>query len=236
MQSNRLPRSNGIRLTSAFDNATLNAARGAVPIRVVAAIGLLAGLLAVAALPVATDASAALRVLMDDEGYPQALVAAAIPDDVQSQTHHGLYLTARDAYETKNWLGRAILFIDVRDTEYMPTGAAPDNVDFNLPVTHHRAAGKPQVAYGFVGTIKRTLAARGLDHDAPVMVICENGRNAALAAELLAQAGVPNVFVVRGGMQGEIGAIANSTGWLSAGLPVTNASSGPLTSKSVTAR
>ena len=185
----------------------------------------------IATLPVTAALPAAPRTLVDDEGIPLASLAAAIPDDVLSQTHHGHYLTARESYETKNWLGGAVLFVDVRDTKSAPTGAAPGNVDFNLPVTQHRASGKPQVAYGFVGTIKRTLATRGLDHDALVLVICENGRNAALAAELLAQAGVANVFVVRGGMQGEIGAIANSTGWLSAGLPLSRTSTGALASK-----
>lgn len=185
----------------------------------------------IAMLPVTAALPAAPRALVDDEGIPLASLTAAIPDDVQSQTHHGHYLTAREAYETKNWLGRAVLFVDVRDTKSAPTGVAPGNVDFNLPVTHYWATGKAQVAYGFVGTIKRTLAARGLDHDALVLAICENGRNAALAAELLAQAGIPNVFVVRGGMQGEIGAIANSTGWLSADLPLSRTSTSALASK-----
>lgn len=185
----------------------------------------------IATLPVTAALPAAPRVLVDNEGIPLASVATAIPDDVQSQTHHGHYLTASEAYETKNWLGGAVLFVDVRDTKSALTGVAPGNVDFNLPVTHYRASDRAQVAYGFVGTIKRTLAIRGLDHDALVMVICENGRNAALAAELLAQAGIPNVFVVRGGMQGEIGAIANSTGWLSAGLPLSRTSTGALASK-----
>ena len=33
---------------------------------------------------------------------------------------------------------------------------------------------------------------------------CGNGRQSAIAAELNAQAGVPHVFVVRGGMRGEL--------------------------------
>ena len=60
--------------------------------------------------------------------------------------------------------------------------------------------GKLQIAYGFVVTIKRTpprLRYADICH-------CGNGRQSAIAAELIAQAGVPHVFLVRGGMQGEL--------------------------------
>lgn len=130
------------------------------------------------------------------------------------------------AYETKGLVGCAALVVDVREIE-----SAPSNDNFKPPATQYRVPGKPQVAYGFVGIIRRTLASRGLGHDALVTVICANGRNAALVAELLRQASVANVFVVRGGMQGEIGAVVNSTGWITAGLRVRSTSTPAVASK-----
>jgi rhodanese-related sulfurtransferase len=57
-----------------------------------------------------------------------------------------------------------------------------------------------------------------LSQDAIVVLICVDGRAAAFGADLLAQAGVSNTFVVRGGMEGEVGSAAN-TGWKAQMLP-----------------
>ena len=51
--------------------------------------------------------------------------------------------------------------------------------------------GKVQIAYGFVGTIKRTFDARGPDFHTLIFAIYGNGRQSAIAAELIAQADVP---------------------------------------------
>ena len=161
---------------------------------------------------------AAPRVLIDDEGNPMPSSAEAIPQDPLAQTHHGHYLTALEAHQAKHWLGDSVLFIDVRDPAAAMAGGMPQNADFHLPVMRRNEAGKLQVAYGFVGAVKRSLASRGLDHDTPIFVICANARLSALAAELLAQAGVPHVFVVRGGIDGEVSDEGKSVGWLAARL------------------
>ena len=161
---------------------------------------------------------AAPRVLIDDEGNPMPSSAEAIPQDPLAQTHHGHYLTALEAHQAKNWLRESVLFIDVRDPATAKAAGLPQYADFNLPVMRRNEAGELQVAYGFVGAVKRTLASRGLDHDASIFVICTNARLSALAAELLAQAGVPHVFVVRGGIDGEVSAEGKSVGWLAARL------------------
>ena len=165
-----------------------------------------------AALPIAP------RVLVDDEGIPMPSSAEAIPQDPLAQTHHGHYLTAREAHQAKNWLRDSILFIDVREPTAAMARGLPQNADFNLPVMRRDEVGKLQIANGFVGAVKRTLASRGLDHDASIFVICTNARLSALAAELLAQAGVPHVFVVRGGIEGEVFDGGGSVGWLAARL------------------
>ena len=161
---------------------------------------------------------AAPRVLIDDDGNPMPSSAEAIPQDPLAQTHHGNYLTALEAHQAKNWLRESVLFIDVRDPAAAMAGGLPQYADFNLPVMRRNEAGELQIAYGFVGAVKRTLASRGLDHDASIFVICTNARRSALAAELLAQAGVPHVFVVRGGIDGEVSAEGRSFGWRAARL------------------
>ena len=164
------------------------------------------------ALPVAP------RTLVDDEGNPMPSSAEAIPKDPLAQTHHGHYLTALEAHQAKNWLRESVLFIDVRDPAAAIAGSLPQTADFNLPVMRRDEAGKLQIANVFVGGVKRTLASRGLDHDSAIFVICTNARLSALAAELLAQAGVPHVFVVRGGIEGEESDEGRSVGWLAARL------------------
>lgn len=158
------------------------------------------------------------RALVDDEGNPLPSSADAIPQDPLAQTHHGHYLTALEAHQMKSWLRESVLFIDVRDPAAAMAGGLPQNADFHLPVMRRNEAGKLQVSYGFVGAVKGSLTSRGLNYDTPIFVICANARLSAVAAELLAQAGVPYVFVVRGGIDGEVSAEGKSVGWLAARL------------------
>lgn len=164
------------------------------------------------ALPVAP------RALVDDDGNPFPSSADAIPHDSLAKTHHGHYLTAIEAHKAKNWLRDSVLFIDVRDSIAASADGLPEHADFHLPVMRRNDAGELMIAYGFVGAVKRTLITRGLTHDASIFVICANARMSALAAELLAQAGVPHVFVVRGGIDGEESAEGKSVGWRAARL------------------
>lgn len=159
----------------------------------------------------------AARALVDDEGNPLPSSAEAIPQDLLAQTHHGYYLTALEAHQAKDWLKASVLFIDVRDTA-AAMGGVPRNTDFHLPVMRRNEAGNLQIAYGFVGAVKRALSIRGFHSDTPIFAICTNARLSALAAELLAQAGVPYVFVVRGGINGEVSDEGASVGWLAARL------------------
>ena len=72
------------------------------------------------------------RVLFDDEGNPLPSSVDAIPKDPLTLTHHGHYLTAREAHQAKNWLSDSVLFIDVRDPAAAVAGGIPQNADFNF--------------------------------------------------------------------------------------------------------
>ncbi len=174
-------------------------------------------LMALPAMPALADAPFDSGVVFDDEGNPAPPSPEAIPRDDLVKTHHGYYLTAREAHDVKAQLGDAVLFIDVRDTETASRGGTPKNADLQIPAMRRLDNGRLQVANGFVGKVKKTLAARGQNLDTPIFLICENGRQSATAAELLAQSGLTRVFVVRGGISGEL-ANAEPAGWRAAQL------------------
>lgn len=158
--------------------------------------------------------------LVDDYGNPMPPRMEAIPMDLGARTQSGNYLTAEDAHAAKYWLSRAVLFVDVRDEVTANASGVPENADFNLPLTRLTKNGTPEVDAGFVDNVKHALASRGLEQTAPVFLICEDGRHAALAADTLVKAGIPNVFVVRGGIQGERSGNGDTFGWLASGLPM----------------
>lgn len=164
--------------------------------------------------------------LVDDAGNPLPPTLAAIPRDPLSLTDAGNYLTVSEAHAAKFWLGDTILFIDVRDEEAVHLGGTPTGIDMWQPVARPSANNRQKLAYGFTGAVKRALAARNreINNDGIVLLICKDGRNAAIAAELLTQAGVTRVFVVRGGTDGENSRHGRETGWVAAGLPMQLAS------------
>lgn len=168
--------------------------------------------------PVSNEFPSPPRALVDDEGNPLPSSPAAIPRDRMAQTSLGHYLTALEAYQAKNWLGQSVLFVDVHDIASAAGDQTPQNVDARLPVMHRNEDGQLKPAAGFVVAIKLALSTRGLKDDAPIFAICRDGRQAAIAAELLAQAGVPHVFVVRGGIEGEQSDEGQSVGWRAARL------------------
>jgi rhodanese-related sulfurtransferase len=159
-------------------------------------------------------------VLVDDYGNTLPPRIEAIPQDMGARTKLGNYLTAEDAYAAKYWLVRAVLFVDVRDEATANASGIPVYADFNLPLTRLAKNGTPEVDADFVVRAMQALASRGLALTAPVFVICENGRHAARAADVLAEAGIPNVFVVRGGIHGERSVNGKTFGWLASGLPM----------------
>ena len=155
-------------------------------------------------------------MLVDDDGNPMPPRVDAIPGDPLALTHRGHYLTVADAYAAKYWLGGSVLFIDVRSAASVRETGLPENVDINLPLLPPTSGGTSN----FVDAVKQVLAGRHLNSTAPILVICEDGRHAAIAAEQLAKANMPNVFVVRGGMLGEKSDGGDALGWIVVRLPM----------------
>lgn len=151
--------------------------------------------------------------LVDDAGVPLPTVPAALPRDRHAQTTAGHFLTAQDAHAAKAALGIALMLIDVRDASAFAAASALD-ADANVP-----AAGRD--ARELALAIRDAIAHRGAEADPLIALLCRDGRVAARAADALTQQGYSRVFVVRGGLDGEVGATeGEAVGWRAANLPM----------------
>lgn len=165
---------------------------------------------------------------------PLPLLAADRPTDPARQTAWDLYLSSNEAYEMKMARGDKVLFVDVRDPiEIMFTGFT-DVVDINIPfMTADRTrwnAKKSVYAMvanpNFAADIGAALAARGLDGNTPIILMCRSGgERGAPSAKALEGHGYTSVYVVVDGFEG--GTVKSGErrnwrlldGWKNAGLP-----------------
>lgn len=163
-----------------------------------------------------------------------AAMAASEPEDPKKQTKWGLYLTAKEAFEMKQEMGEAVLFVDVREPiEIMFTGYT-DVIDVNVPYMLVNPAKwnpkKPKFAMelnpGFTDSVMAALEARGLDKSSPVIVMCRSGgMRGAPSANALKPLGLEQVYVVVDGFEGGTvkdhpnGPWRLKDGWKNAGLP-----------------
>lgn len=163
-----------------------------------------------------------------------ALDAAQVPQG--KQTKAGLYVDAREAYAMKQQLGDKAMFIDIRTRgEVSYTGMATV-VDAHVPLLEHPAnaqwdekAGRFRLEYNndFDTEVARRMAEKGLDKEAPVILICRSGDRSSKAVNLLAELGYKKVYTVVDGFEGDVakeGPDAGKrvvNGWKNAGLPWT---------------
>lgn len=137
-----------------------------------------------------------------------ALSSAQVPKE--KQTTLGLYFTAKQAYNYVTAHARDTLFIDVRDPAELQTVGMPTDVDANVPFKRIDLAKwdpkKKQFALTtnpiFVSDVGQRLAAKGLEKNDPVVLICGSGKRASKAANTLAKAGYTKVYVVIDGYKG----------------------------------
>lgn len=161
-------------------------------------------------------------------------MAASAPEDPKKQTEWGLYLTAKEAFDMKQAMGEAVLFVDVREPiEIMFTGYT-DVIDVNVPYMLVNSAKwnpkKPRFAMelnpGFADGVMAALEARGLDKSTPVIVMCRSGgTRGAPSANALKPLDLEKVFVVVDGFEGGTvkdhpnGPWRLKDGWKNSGLP-----------------
>lgn len=163
-----------------------------------------------------------------------AVNAAERPSNPKYQTSWDLYLDAAEAYDMKTSQADKVLFVDVRDPiEIMFTGFT-DVVDINIPFmqpNRSRWNDKKSVFLmetnpNFEADIASALAARGLDKDTPVILMCRSGgARGAPSSKMLEGKGYKSVYVVVDGFEGSTvkqGKDKNwrrVNGWKNSGLP-----------------
>lgn len=163
-----------------------------------------------------------------------AVDAAQVPQ--HKQTKPGLYVDAREAYALKQKLGDKALLIDIRTRgEVSYTGVA-SVMDAHVPLLEHPAnaawdekAGRFRLEYNndFDAEVARRMAAKGLDKNDTVILICRSGDRSSKAVNLLAELGYTKVYSVVDGFEGDVakdGPQAGQrvvNGWKNAGLPWT---------------
>ena len=163
-----------------------------------------------------------------------AVLAEEVPEG--KQTEAGLYLSPQQAWEQINERPDETLFIDVRTRAEAMYVGMPTVADALVPFVDHdpfwawddeRNSYKLEPVQDFVDEVNRRLAAKNLDKDAPVILICRSGGRSAMAADRLAEAGFTQVYTIPEGFEGDKSkAQADKgqrtvNGWKNADLPWT---------------
>lgn len=140
-------------------------------------------------------------------------LSAAPKNEVPAKYHtpYDLYLSPQEAYALKLAHGDGLLFIDVRTRAELKYIGIADPVDANIPVRLLRddyawsdRAGtfRTRENPDFVVAVERLLERRGLDRSAPVIVMCQAGSRAPIAARLMHAAGFKTVYTQYQGFEG----------------------------------
>lgn len=145
---------------------------------------------------------------------PFSQVSHAAPaSEVKTKWHtpYNLYLTPREAYQKKITAGDDILLIDVRTRAEVKFIGMADPVDANIPVrllrddyawSEKSGTYRTRANPDFVASVERLLKIRGLDRDSPIILMCQSGSRAPIAAGLLHQAGFAEVYTQYQGFEG----------------------------------
>ncbi len=138
---------------------------------------------------------------------------AAPADAVKPKWHtpYDLYLDPREAWEMKTADPGSVLLIDVRTRAELKYIGIADPVDANIPVRFLRddyAWSEKSSTYrtyenpDFVAAVDRLLALKQLDRQAPIILMCQSGSRAPIAARLLHKAGFTEVYTQYQGFEG----------------------------------
>ncbi len=157
----------------------------------------------------AINTSVALLALLT---WSQALLAAPV-DAVKPKwrTPYDLYLTPQETYQKKLADGNATLLIDVRTRAEVKYIGIADVVDAHIPVRMLRddyAWSEKSATYrtrenpDFVAAVDRLLESREMNRQNPIILMCQSGSRAPIAARLLHQAGFAEVYTQYQGFEG----------------------------------
>jgi len=150
------------------------------------------------------------------------------------RTPFDLYLTPREAWQMKTDDPSGVVFIDVRTRAEVKYIGMARNIDANIPIrvldSEYRWSGKRKTYRtrknpDFVAAVDRLLTKRGLQRDAPIILMCQSGSRVPIAARALHAAGFGRVYTQFQGFEGTKASTGPHKGqrvvdgWKNAGLP-----------------
>ena len=137
-----------------------------------------------------------------------AVQGSKVPADKRSKL--GLYFSAEETFDYLKWNAAKTLFLDVRDPAELVKTGTPTLIDANVPFKF-RITGEPEFGHEHQGyKINRDFAKgvdvrrkqKGLSRSDVVILICDCGRRASKAVDMLKEAGYSNVVTVVDGYKG----------------------------------
>lgn len=135
---------------------------------------------------------------------------------VSRRTILGQYTDAAGAHRLRTSGAANVLLVDLRSESEFVSAGGPEPTDLRVPWPQGEAT--PAEVAAFVVTFGQALAARGLDRDTPVLLICASGRRSTAATDALAHAGYTRVTNVIDGYEGD--ETLGLLGWRKSGLPL----------------
>lgn len=167
----------------------------------------------------------------DRVAAPRVLDVATLPErevPPLKQSDRAQHVTAAEAYRLKQAHPRDVVLLDIRSRAEAAYVGQPDDVDVHVPYLEPvappqwNAAGtglKMQRNPNFVAEVQAALGRLGTSPDAPILVLCRSGERSAIAADALAAGGLPRVYTVVDGFEGDLGAGGRRdvNGWKNAG-------------------
>jgi rhodanese-related sulfurtransferase len=140
----------------------------------------------------------------------------------------GLHVTAAEAARILRDLPGLAALVDIRSRVEVAFAGAPDAVDLHvpymepvLPLQWNPATNalKLQRNPDFARQVKAELARNDWPEDSVLLLLCRAGDSSAIAADALAAAGLPRVYTVVDGFEGDLGKSGRRdvNGWKNAG-------------------
>ncbi|GAB4480285.1 MAG: hypothetical protein OHK0044_28210 [Burkholderiaceae bacterium] len=140
-----------------------------------------------------------------------------VPEDgvpARKRTRLGLLVSAAEARRMLLQHPRDVVLVDIRsrvEAVYVGQPSLPHvhvpYLEPAWPLQWDAAMNtlKMQLNPGFVAEVRAALARRGAGDDATVLLLCRSGERSALAADALAAGGMPRVYSIVDGFEGDVG-------------------------------
>jgi len=156
--------------------------------------------------------SALLGLCLAVSTLAQAQTPAAVP--AIKQTKSGLYMSPKEALDSKRAGGDKVLLIDVRTRAEAMFVGMPKLADALVPYVElpefmndwdeKRSVYAVQLNNDFLPELQRRMAEKGATKESTIILLCRSGDRSAKAADFLASQGFTKVYSVPEGFEGDV--------------------------------